>query len=216
MGQPTLLPRKTAHVRVKERLRSLGAFFTDREHGTVDCLVPYSWREPACKHPLWRIYACSSWAFSIVGVLNIAALAACPGKVLYPLEWIEGVLWIWQGLASYLCDVHDFARPSISHPVDRASAALLAVQQCIKYTFFATSWGGSHFRHLDGEPWSSLIFSAFFVGAVYSFRRSSRAVREGSLGGFLAWHSAWHFALPASIAWWFAVYYVLDSGGCAV
>ena len=48
-----------------------------------------------------------------------------------------------------------------------------------------------------------------FALAVYCYKRSCRAVREGSLPGFLAWHTAWHWALPLTIAWFFVIFFYL-------
>ena len=179
---------------------------TDVEHGTKHCLVPYSWREQALKHRLWPTYACSSFAFSAVGVLHIAALLAYPSKVLYRGEWLEGMMWIWQGFASWWCDVHDFGRPSVSHPVDRISAALLCTQQFIKYSIFFCR---GHYWHLPFDPWARGLGVSGIVFGAYCFHRSSCAVREGSLRGFLAWHTAWHFVWPAAVTWFFVLFYVL-------
>ena len=193
-------------LRVGTMSEGLLKSYLDLEHGTVDNMVPFSWRARAFKHPLWPLYASSSFAFSAVGVLNLVALRTHPNKVLYQAEWLEGVLWIWQGITSWWCDVYDFGRPSISHPIDRITILLLVAQQTIKYTIF---FARGHFWHLPGDPWSRGAGTVGFALAVYCYKRSCRAVREGSLPGFLMWHTAWHWALPLTIAWFFVIFFYL-------
>lgn len=184
-----------AYVQLSESrsvLGSLRAFYTDREHGTKANCVPREWGATARRHAFWPVYALSPFCFSAVGVCLLCALAQRPERQLHAAEHVEGGLWIIAGLISFACDVHDLARPSISHPVDRLSATSFTALQLGKHATFALR---GDYQRLPA--WLRLLFAAGLWLGFHCFQRSVRAVNERRLGSYLLWHSAWHFVWPA-------------------
>ena len=74
------------------------SFYTDREHGSEHNRVPHEWRDHV---PLTGLYACSSFVYCVAGVAFLAMLSLRPQAQVYSAEWLEGWMWIWQGLVSY-------------------------------------------------------------------------------------------------------------------
>ncbi len=184
-------------------LAALAGYFTDREHGSRHNLVPRRWRDEAVRRPLWPIYAASPFTFCAVGLLLLAGMRAHPERCLYgyKVERIEGFLWVWQGFASYACDVRDLGIPSISHPVDRGCATLLTVQQLAKYALLFAVGG------VPVPPQCAWLVPAGLLAGAHCFRRSFEAVDARALDDFLLWHSAWHAVWPATAAFFFYRFY---------
>lgn len=172
-------------------------FATDREHGTVHNLVPKGWRSAARRHPWWRVYAASSFAYSAAGLVLLAGLVRTPGRAVYAGEWLEGLAWIWQGCASYTCDVVDFGVPSASHPIDRVSAVLLIAQQLGKHAYFGHAWRGTL-----GSPLTLCLAALVLCGGI-AWRMACDACARRDLAGYLAAHAAWHLVWPAGAVLFF-------------
>ena len=171
----------------------LFAFFTDREHGGTNAPVPAHWRH---LKTFWSVYAWSSFAYSVTGVVYLLLLRRYPEKALYTSEiLIEPALWIWQGVISFVCDFVDLGRLSWSHPADRFCACLFISSQVVKFFYFfrACSWP------------CLLIFPPALGGSLWIFGRSCLACTRRDAASYFFWHSAWHFALPSAGL----LYYVL-------
>ena len=97
-------------------------YFTEKNHWGSECYVPSDW----CKYKdLMNMYSLSSFSYCAFGIFFLYNIQN--QKPLYKYEWVEGYLWIWQGLISYQCDAVNFGVRSISHPIDRISATLLTI-----------------------------------------------------------------------------------------
>ena len=160
-------------------------FCTDREHGTKANQVPAAWR---AHHSLCSLYALSSFAYCVFGIFFLTSIPK-HGR-LYDLEALEGLLYIWQGFASFQCDAVDLGVPSISHPVDRVSACGFLLWQIGKYTLFAA-------RGSLG-PRALATFPVCLLAGLYTFYRSAKAVDANDREGYFRWHTIWHFAFPVA------------------
>lgn len=161
-------------------------FFTDREHGSKNAPVPAHWRH---LKTFWSVYAWSSFAYSVTGVVYLLLLRRHPEKALYASEiLIEPALWIWQGVISFVCDFVDLGRLSWSHPADRFCACVFISSQVVKFFYFlrACSWP------------CLLLFPPALGGSLWIFGRSCLACTRRDAASYFFWHSAWHFALPSA------------------
>eukprot|EP00966_Prymnesium_polylepis_P182968 4239729-Prymnesium_polylepis.1 len=166
---------------------SLVDHFTSREHG-AGCPVPASWRPHVS---LCGPYSLSSLAYCAAGIYMMNAFARRPDRLLYAGEHHEAWLWVWQGIISFQCDAVDLGRRSLSHPIDRLSACLVIVFQAGKH-YVAMACGLYSVRE-------AVVLNAGLVAGLACYRASCDAVQRGSMRGYLFWHAAWHYTLPAMI-----------------
>ena len=156
-------------------------FYTDREHGSRSCKVPHAWRR---HRPLSSVYALSSFNFCLVGIF----LLWFTGKLrtFYLHQYLEGYIWIWQGVISFVCDAVDLGVPSWSHPIDRLSATLF-----ISYNI------ATHLINIEQISWAvSVFFFTALALSLWTFKLSGDAVLKNEMEGYFFWHTVWHFALP--------------------
>jgi len=184
----------------KRRLCAIADHFLDLDHGTRHCRVPAAWRQHV--HRL-SLYALSSFFYAVVGAVLLLGLCLHPERTLYAGEWVEMLLWFWQAGASYWCDVIDLGIPSISHPIDRFSAVVFTVQQCVKYGLVRCKGPLAH--------WLALSMSSGFILGLYCFHRSGVAVKKCEMQHYLRWHTLWHLSLPLNALSFIYLHYFGDT-----
>ena len=176
---------------------ALADYFLDREHGSKRNQVPEKWRQ---YRTLWSVYPWSSFMFSLVGLNLFYLLERYPDKQLYAAEKaIEVPFFIWQGVASFLCDYVDLGVPSWSHPADRISATGFTIFQVVKFLVV-----------LPTGVWplpAVLVFPPGLACGLFAFRKSWTAVDRHDAEAFFWWHAAWHFAFPIPAMIWHWLYF---------
>ena len=159
------------------------------EHGSEIDKVPPEWRgNPQLS--LTSVYGLSSFMFTVTGILLAVLLVHSPDRWFHPVQSVEAILWIWQGLISYKCDAIDLGVPSWSHPTDRISAIAFSLS-CSYYAFI-------HCNGTYGRPLLTGL-RGFAVIGMWCFVRSSRACRERDLAGYAFWHTSWHVWIPLAM-----------------
>jgi hypothetical protein len=158
-------------------------YFGDRSHGNGKTgKVPAAWRS---HNSLLSVYSLSSWTFTATGIYYLVLVHLYPHRR-WACDYTEALLWIWSGMASYVCDAVDLGRHSWSHPIDRFSACVSVALVCIKHC--VCSMLG---RFSLG---TILIYPLGLGAALCCFHNSCNAVKKRDMNGYFFWHAWWHFA----------------------
>ena len=199
---------RDGHRRGRGKESTLG-YYLSLEHGSERDKVPANWRGSLLLSHT-SMYGLSSFTYTLTGMLLLYLLRIHPQEAwLYAGEPFEALLWIWQGLISYKCDVIDLGVRSWSHPTDRISATVFTLQQVVKYL---------HVR--CGGPWGSAL-QAFLYGGlvvgVWCFQRSCKACRRHCIASYRFWHISWHLVFPGVAAtFYLAKFFAVQQVQCAL
>jgi len=154
--------------------------------------IPNAWRSALARplsSPASFLYACSSFAYSAMGLVWLAqpecdaALPGWPPAASVPEAWFL----VLQGVLSFWSDVIRIGEPSWAHVVDRCTATPFTAVCLAKFLLLMPP-------HLSAAEcvwvWMGLAVGIGFKVLDY------RAILGGDRALFLASHLLWHVSLP--------------------
>lgn len=163
---------------MKETLFSL-------DHGG-EIAVPPAWKRRDGSL-LETVYRMSSLFYTLSGILLLLVWTRDPSSRLYEGEWAESIVWMVQGIASYLCDWTFLGVKSVTHPLDRSLSLLFTFWNVGKFVFFFSSL----------TLFCRVLFPTFISAGLVCFHNSSSSVLMRKREEYFFWHSVWHSLFPA-------------------